>query len=286
MAWPHGHRSAVAFTFDFDAESVWVADDPQNASRPGVLSQGRFGARVGVALILDVLRHHEVKATFFVPGVVAEEHTARVQAIVDAGHELGLHGYTHNSPADMTSDEEHRELERAISALAPFGAEPSGYRSPSWELSDLTLQLLEEHGLRYSSNLMDDIRPYVHPGTSLVELPVQWLLDDAPYWWFSAADWNRRISTTSEVREIWLSEFLGIHAHGGCSVFTMHPQLIGRPSRVTMLDELIAFVKSHQDVWIGTCQEIADAVPRVRDSAEIQPPTPQPAKRCQTAAGE
>lgn len=273
MHWPASYQSAVAFTFDFDAESVWIADDHRNASRPGVLSQGRFGANVGVPLILEVLRKHDVTATFFVPGIVAEQHHDRVESIVDAGHELALHGHTHRSPAEMHPDEERRELERARSVLGAFGVELAGYRSPSWELSGATLELLTQQELRYSSNLMDDIEPYLHPGTTLVELPVQWMLDDAPYWWFSSADWSRKIAAPSEVREIWEKEFIGIHAYGGCSVFTMHPQLIGRPSRVTLLDDFIAFVKSHSDVWISTCSEIADAALSAAGPAASAPST-------------
>jgi peptidoglycan/xylan/chitin deacetylase (PgdA/CDA1 family) len=260
MNWPGAHRSAVAFTFDFDAESVWLAEDPRNSERPGALSQGRFGAKVGVPLLLGVLERHAVPATFFVPGVVAEQHPERVREIVAAGHELAIHGYTHTSPSEMTVDEERAELARAYEVHTGFASEVVGYRSPSWELSAETLPLLAEKGLRYSSNLMDDITPYVHPDTGLVELPVQWILDDAAHWWFSSSDWARKIATPSEVREIWEEEFLGIHANGGCCVFTMHPEVTGRPGRIRFLDRLIELVKAHSDVWIARCAEIASAV--------------------------
>jgi peptidoglycan-N-acetylglucosamine deacetylase len=99
--WPNFATSAFAFTFDFDAEEVWVGDDPKNATRPGVLSQGTYGAKVAVPAILELLARHEVPATFFVPGRVAERHPDRVRAIVEAGHELGHHGYTHRNPTSM-----------------------------------------------------------------------------------------------------------------------------------------------------------------------------------------
>jgi peptidoglycan/xylan/chitin deacetylase (PgdA/CDA1 family) len=250
----------VAFTFDFDAEEVWIGEDPANADRPGVLSQGTYGAKVAVPLILALLDRHQVQATFFVPGRVGERHPERVREIVAAGHEIGLHGHTHRSPQALTEAEERDELDRAREVLTGLGAELSGYRSPSWEFSTATIGLLAQAGLRYSSNFMDDIRPYVHPGTELVELPVQWILDDAPHFWFSNADWNRRISTTGEVREIWTEEFLGLRRLGGCCVFTMHPQIIGRPSRLAFLDTFIEFVAGHDDVAIRPCREIAAGV--------------------------
>jgi peptidoglycan-N-acetylglucosamine deacetylase len=108
---------------------------------------------------------------------------------------------------------------------------------------------------------MDDIRPYPHAGGP-VELPVQWLLDDAPYFWFSAgSDWTRTIAAPSHVREIWLAELDGVAGLGGCVVFTMHPQLIGRPHRLAFLDRLIADVHARGDLWIARCDEIAAEVP-------------------------
>ena len=258
--WPHGARCAAALTFDFDAETVWIGDDPANADRPGVLSQGTYGAKVAVPLILELLARHDVRATFFVVGQVAERYPERVAAIVAAGHELAVHGYTHTSPSKLSRDEEEAELMRARSILEGFGADVSGYRSPSWDFSPHTVALLETHGFRYSSNFMDDLRPYRHDGRSLVELPVQWLLDDAAHWWFGSADWTKKISTTAEVRAIWEEELLGIRALGACFVLTMHPQVIGRPSRLAFLDDFVGFVRGLGDVWIATCAEVAATV--------------------------
>jgi peptidoglycan-N-acetylglucosamine deacetylase len=249
--------TAVAFTFDFDAEEVWIGEDPANADRPGVLSQGTYGAKVAVPLVLELLERHGITATFFVPGRVGERHPQRVREILAAGHEVGLHGYTHRSPADLAPGEEREELVRARAVLEGLGAAPVGYRSPSWEFSAETVDLLVEAGLSYSSNFMDDIRPYVHEGTSIVELPVQWILDDAPHFWFSNASWDRKIATTGEVRQIWEEEFQGIRRLGGTCVFTMHPQIIGRPSRLAFLDDFITYIKSHDDVRIGTCAQLA-----------------------------
>jgi peptidoglycan-N-acetylglucosamine deacetylase len=258
--WPDAARCAVAFTFDFDAESVWIADDPANAERPGVLSQGTYGAKVAVPLILDLLGKHGVRATFFVVGQVAERYPERVEAIVRAGHELAVHGYTHTAPAKLSRDEEESELTRARAILEGFGSRVTGYRSPSWDFSPHTVDLLEQHGFVYSSNFMDDIRPYRHEGRSLVELPVQWILDDAAHWWFGPADWVKKIATTAEVRSIWEEELLGIRALGGSCILTMHPQIVGRPSRLAFLDAFMGFVGDLEGTWIATCDEIAARV--------------------------
>ena len=258
--WPDGMRCAVAFSFDFDAEEVWIAADSSNADRPGVLSQGTYGAKVAVGLILELLERHRVPATFFVPGRVAETHSERVKEIAAAGHEIGHHGYTHTSPTELSRKEEAEELARGKKILESFGVEVAGYRSPSWNFSAHTLALLEIHEFRYSSNMMDDIRPYRHERSSVVEVPIQWILDDAAHFWFDSESWSKKIATTAEVRSIWEEEFLGIRRLGGCCVFTLHPQIIGRPGRLAFLDAFIEFVKQHDDVWITTCGEIASRV--------------------------
>jgi peptidoglycan/xylan/chitin deacetylase (PgdA/CDA1 family) len=257
--WPGDAKGAVAFTFDFDAEEVWIGDDPANADRPGVLSQGTYGAKVAVPLLLELLARHDLRQTFFVPGRVAERYPGRVKEILAAGHEVGHHGYTHTSPATLDRQAEEAELVRALDLLRYLGADPVGYRSPSWEFSRSTIDLLHEHGFRYSSNYMDDLHPYLHPGTEIVELPIQWILDDAAHFWFAGGDdWTRSIAAPSRVREIWWGELDGILALGGVCIITMHPQVIGRPHRLAFLDQFITDVKERGDAWIATCSEIAD----------------------------
>ena len=261
MSWPHG-RVAVGFTFDFDAEEGVIADDPANADRPGVLSQGTFAAKVGVPLILDVLERCGVHATFFVPGRVAERHPERVRDIVRRGHEIGHHGYTHTSPTALAPEDEERELVLGREALETLGATVTGYRSPAWDFSAATLGLLERHGFAYSSNLMDDIRPYRHEGSSLIEVPIQWILDDAPHFWFDAASWSKKIATVEEVRSLWEHEVLGIRELGGAAVLTCHPELIGRPGRIGFLEAFIRWVQDLGDTWVATTGEIAGTVER------------------------
>jgi len=256
VEWPAGKNAAASFTFDVDGESAFLVMDPSSAQRPGFLSQAQYGPRVGVPLILEVLAKHGVKGSFFVPGVVVEWYPEAVEQIVAAGHELALHGYTHTPPAQLPSREaEAEELDKAYDLLTGAGGSVSGYRSPSGDVSAHTLDLLEEKGLAYTSQFMDDFRPYRHAKRRLVELPVQWILDDWPQFACYGAD-TGRIRTTAEVEELWKEEFDGMYAHGGSYILTMHPQIIGRPGRVALLDRMIGYVKAH-DVWIATCAEIA-----------------------------
>lgn len=257
VRWPGGARSAAALTFDFDAESVWVAHDPLNAGRPCVLSMGAYGARRGVPLLLELLARHELRATFYVVGEVALHHRGRVEAIAADGHELAVHGWTHAAPASMRPDQHVDDLARTRELLERIGGRPvSGYRSPSADFGVELVQQLDALGFRHSSNHSDDVHPYLHPGTQIVELPTSYLLDDAAHWWFSAAHWTKKMATNGEVREIWDEELAGIHELGGLLVPMMHPQIVGRPGRLRFLDGFLAHLRAHE-IWIATAGEVA-----------------------------
>jgi peptidoglycan-N-acetylglucosamine deacetylase len=262
VEWPQGNRAAASFTFDVDAESVWIAMDPANAERPGLLSQAMYGPKVGVPLILEVLLQQRIKSTFFIPGVNVELYPEMVSSIINAGHEVALHGYTHTRPTQLAPEQEQAELDRAFALLSAAGGAVSGYRSPGWEVSSRTLDLLEEKGLTYSSQFMDDFRPYRHRDKQLVELPVQWILDDWPHFGWHVGDSARTIKGTLEVEQIWREEFDEIRKRSGSYILTMHPEVTGRPSRVALLNRMIEYVRSHGDVWIATCGEIAAYVDR------------------------
>jgi peptidoglycan-N-acetylglucosamine deacetylase len=251
----------AVLTFDLDAEEVWIGEDPANAARPGVLSQGTYGPKVAVPLLLDLLRRLDLPATFFVPGRVAERHPARVEEILAAGHEVAHHGWTHTSPTRLGRDQEDDELGRGLDVLRRLGADVTGYRSPAWEFSPHTLDLLVRHGFRWSSNLMDDVRPYRHAGHPLVELPVHWSLDDAPHFWFSLASWNRSIASAADVRRIWDEELDGYRRLGALFVLTTHPQLIGRPGRLAMFEAFLTGARERGDVRFRTARAVADDVP-------------------------
>lgn len=258
VIWPLGKSAAASLSFDFDAETVWVGFDPDNARRPGVLSIGHYGARVGLPLILDVLQRQEVKATFFVVGQNVERYPELIQRVVDEGHEIGVHGYTHTAPQSLDRAGEEAELVRTVELLGKIGVRPTGYRSPSWDVSPHTLDLLVAHGLSYSSQFMADFQPYWHNGHDLLELPIQWLLDDWPFFAFGRGEMARPMMDPAAVQSIWMQEYEGIRAFGGHCIITMHPQVIGRPSRVAMLERMIVEMRQHADVWLAPCGEIAD----------------------------
>jgi peptidoglycan-N-acetylglucosamine deacetylase len=270
-AWPGGARVAVALTFDFDAETLWLSRDPANAKRPGTLSQGAYGARVGVPKILETLRDAGLKATFFVPGWTAERHADRAEMILRDGHEIGHHSYSHAWVDPDFPDREVEEMERGLEALKRvLGVVPRGYRSPAGETSDTTVRLLAEHGFLYDSSMMGDVNPYRLPGPDgapgLIELPWHWSLDDAPFTLFSIKT-PRPIFTNSHIREVWQDEFREIHRWGGLYNLVMHPQFSGRPSRIALLREMIAFIRGFGGVWFATCSEIAEAWAASQDKA-------------------
>lgn len=267
IAWPGKAKCAVMLTFDFDAETLWTSRDPKNAGRPGVLSQGRYGATIGVPKILELLSEEQVPATFFVPGWTVENHTNRVEMILKGGHEVGHHSYSHRWVADDPVAEEE-EFEKGLEALKKVGVKPKGFRSPAGEVSPRLLETQTRHGLLYDTSLMDDVNPYRHTladgSKGPIELPWHWSLDDAPYALFSIAS-PRPIFTNSHILEVWKAEFAEIYRWGGLFDLVMHPQIIGRPSRLRMLREMISYIRSFPDVWIATGGEIAEAWAALED---------------------
>jgi peptidoglycan/xylan/chitin deacetylase (PgdA/CDA1 family) len=258
--WPEGIRSAVALTVDLDGETPWTVKDPDIAAQPSALSMAQYGPRVGVPLILSLFDEMSVESTFFIPGKSAEDYPETVESIAAAGHEIAVHGYTHTPPFSLTRGEEEAELVRALEVLGGFSDSVSGYRAPVYGVSVHTLELLAKHGVVYSSNFMDDIKPYRHAGSGVVELPVQWIMDDWTQFVHGSDDWLAQNATSAHVKELWMEEFRAIHELGGLFVLTLHPQVIGRPSRVQMLAELISEMRALEGVWIAQCSAIANHV--------------------------
>jgi peptidoglycan-N-acetylglucosamine deacetylase len=262
-SWPNGARCAVMLTFDFDAETLWISRDPENARRPGVLSQGAYGGKVGVPKILELLREEELTGTFFVPGWTAEKYLDRMEAIVKGGHEVGHHGYLHEWIDPDYPDKEREALEKGLESLKKtVGIKPAGYRSPAGETSTNMIAMLSEYGFLYDSSLMDDINPYRHVledgSRGPIELPWHWSIDDAPYALFAIKN-PRPIMTNEHILSIWKQEFMEIYRWGGLVNVLTHPQIIGRPSRLAMLREFIAFMRRYPDVWFATGEEVANA---------------------------
>ena len=252
-------------TFDFDAETLWTARDKANAERPIVMSQGRYGWRRGVWRVLDLMRKYEIACTFFVPGLVVEAHPRIMAAILKDGHEIAHHSHTHTWITQLSLEQEREEMERGIEAIREAaGYRPRGWRSPAAEFSAHTLGLIREYGFDYSSNFFDDDEPYLleigGERTGIVELPFRWVLDDAPFFHYSITLPGRTMQSPSALLEAWTLEFDMLHAEDRMMMIGMHPQIIGQPSRLWVLDRFLAHVRTHSDVWTGRCDEMSDDI--------------------------
>lgn len=262
-AWPDDASCAVAVTFDFDAESLWFSEKEINARKPSVLSQGTYGPKVGLPKILNVLQEFDVPATFFVPGWTAENHPAAVQSIAESGHEIGHHGHLHKPINPDDPDGELEEMQLGLAALEKVvGIKPKGYRSPAADSSEITIKLVKEHGFLYDSSFSDDDFPYRHVmddgSDGPIELPFHWHLDDSAISLFMI-DYMPAIVPSSHILELWKEEFLAMRQEGGLVMITLHPQISGRPNRLLMLQEFLAFMRGHDDTWFSNCTGIAEA---------------------------
>ena len=262
--WPGDTQCVAMLTFDVDGVSSWLRRDPNFANLPSLMSMAEYGPSVATPRILDLLDAHSIKGSFYVPGYVAETHVDLVQEIAARGHEVGHHGYMHESPASMSVEEEEEVLEKGVEILQSItGQPPRGYRSPSWELSPVSLDLLVSHGFLYDTSLMGDDAPYILnpdqperslperslPERSLVEVPIHWLLDDAPNFVYApSANRLGPMRSPEEVYHTWSAEFDGLYRYGRAFTLTMHPQYIGRPGRLLMLERLIRYIRSFPNV--------------------------------------
>jgi len=259
-AWPEGAKVAVALSFDFDAETNNLRD---GLFSPGGLSQGEYASRVSVPRILALLDKYRIPASFFVPAVTALLHPTEIKVIMAKGsHEVGLHGWIHERNSLLSEDDERTLMKKSFDTLTQMtGKAPVGIRTPSWDFSASTLKLIRELGLLYDSSLMADDRPYeifeAGKPTGVVELPVEWLLDDYPYFGFERFSDVRPHITPDEVFEIWAAEFDKAYEEGTLFVLTMHPKFIGHRSRILMLEKLIQHILAKKNVWFATHEAVA-----------------------------
>lgn len=257
--WPGGARCAVAFSFDSDHETNELRDGGNSVAR---LSWGEFGARRGVPRIRQVLDRHGAKATFFVPAVAALLHPDEQRALAHDGHEIGLHGWIHELNTTLDAASERELMLRAADTLERIsGQRPVGMRTPSWDYSPATLSIAREMGLLYDSSLFSDDDPYeiLQDGqpTGMVELPVEWIRDDAVYFMMNRFGAQRPYTPPADVLDIFLREFEGAYADGGLFLLTMHPHVSGYRSRIFILEQLLERMVAKGDCWIATHAEVA-----------------------------
>lgn len=260
--WPGDIQCVAMLTFDVDGVSSWLRRNPDFAKLPSLMSMAEYGPSVATPRILDLLDAHAIKASFYIPGYVAETHVELVKEIVRRGHEVGHHGYMHEAPASMSPREEEEVLDKGIAILKEItGQAPVGYRSPSWELSERSLDLLAARGFLYDSSLMGDDAPYLldrGKPRSMVEIPIHWLLDDAPNFVYApSANRLGPMRNPDEVYAGWAAEFDGLYRYGRAFTLTMHPQYIGRPGRLLMLERLIRHIRSFPHVEFMRAVDVA-----------------------------
>nr|WP_157173696.1 polysaccharide deacetylase [Pseudaminobacter salicylatoxidans] len=258
-SWKNGARCAVALSFDSDHETNELRDGGESIGR---MSQGQYGNRMGIPRILKTLADNDIKATFFVPAVVGLLYPDEQRRVIAEGHEIGLHGWIHELNTKVPPQDERDLHFRAADALEKItGVRPVGMRTPSWDFSQVTLQIQRELGLLYDSSLMADDDPYeiLEDGepTGIVELPVEWIRDDAVYFNMNRFTALRPYMPPSGVLEVFRREFDRAYEEGGLFLLTMHPHVIGYRSRISVLEELIRHIRGHDDVWFATHADIA-----------------------------
>jgi peptidoglycan/xylan/chitin deacetylase (PgdA/CDA1 family) len=276
-------RHIACLTFDFDAMSGFIA---RGMTSPTPVSRGEFGANVGTPRLLELLARHRIPASWFIPGHTLETYPEVCRRIADEGHEIGHHGWQHVSPALLTCEQEEAELVRANEQIEVLtGTRARGYRSPSWDLSAHSVELLLKHGFVYDSSMMgDDYTPYrVRTGdvitadqparfgreTSLVEMPVSWSLDDYPHFEFiRTSEWVLPgLKNGNDVLQNWTDDFLYMrdHLEWGVITYTFHPFVVGRGHRMRVLERLIDALERNGAIFMKL--EDAAAEYRARSAA-------------------
>jgi peptidoglycan/xylan/chitin deacetylase (PgdA/CDA1 family) len=257
-SWPGKARVAVCLSFDVDNESYLLA---RGETSPTTLSAADFGAETGLPRILQLLDRHQVPASFFIPAVSAVLHPEMIPAILKSGrHEIGVHGWIHESLAGLSGAEEERLLNQAIDYLTKAsGKRPVGYRAPGWAFSANTIGLLRKSGFLYDSSLQAMDEPYelVSNGeaTGIVELAIDWTLTETPY-----LGRGGTMPSPELLYQLYKDEFDGAYRQGTMFVLTLHPHVTGHRAPMEHLDRLIAYMKAKPGVWFATGEQIAKYV--------------------------
>ena len=285
-----------AYGVDFDAVAGWLGSYGGENS-PLDISRGMFAGEVGVPRLLDLFRDFGIRVTWFVPGHSVETFPEQSAAIVEAGHEVGLHGYSHENPIAMSPEQEEEVLDRCIELLEGLtGERPAGYVAPWWEFSAVTAELLLARGIEYDHSLMhDDFHPYyVRTGdtwtkidyskpaghwmkplvrgreTDLVEIPASWHLDDmVPLMFMKTVPNSQGFESPRVVEETWRDAFDWVYRKHDYAIFpmTIHPDVSGRPQVLAMHERLFAHMSSKPGVRFVTMRDIADDFRRRRPRA-------------------
>ena len=255
--WPNGARVAVLLSFDVDNDTILLARSTNPSI--GAMSQGEYGARVGLQRVVDLIDRHSIPASFFIPAVSLILQPDMVDVIQQSGrHEFGVHGWIHELNTELDSDTERDLIGRATDYLESVtGRRPVGYRAPSWNFSPNTLRIIRGFEFLYDSSLMADDRPYEllqnGEATGIVELPVEWILDDAPL----LNPRGTSYTSPRDLLQVYIDEFDKAYEEGTMFLLTTHPHIIGHRSRILILEELISHIQSVGNVWFATHEQVA-----------------------------
>jgi peptidoglycan/xylan/chitin deacetylase (PgdA/CDA1 family) len=247
----------VLLSFDVDNDTARIGRD-ENPSI-GAMSQGEYGARVGLRRVVDLMDRHQIPASFFIPAVSLILRPDMVDMIQESGrHEFGVHGWIHELNTALDAETERELVSRATTYLEDVtGTRPVGYRAPSWNFSPNTLSIIRGLGFLYDSSLMADDRPYelMQAGepTGMVELPVEWILDDAPL----MNPRGNSYTSPRDLLQVYIDEFDKAYEEGTMFLLTTHPHVIGHRSRIIILEELIDHIHGYGDVWFATHEQVA-----------------------------
>jgi peptidoglycan-N-acetylglucosamine deacetylase len=255
-SWPNGARVAVCLSFDPDNQTIQLN---AGLNAPLTMSEGEYGAFSGVPRILRFLDAYNLPATFYVPAVAALLHPGMMTDINRSGrHEVAMHGWIHEDPLALNDpEEEWRLLSQALDTLEKVDRKrPVGNRNPSWTMSTYTMGLIKRAGLLYDSSLqaMDEPHDVLIDGQSsgLVELPVNWILDDAPFLPAYAALPSPRL-----IMQTFKDDFDRAYRDGTFFMLTMHPHITGQRSRMKYLEQLVQYIQSKPGVWFATAEQVA-----------------------------
>ena len=270
----------VAYGVDIDAVAGWLGSYGGEDS-PDDISRGLFAGEVGIPRLLKLFKKYNIPVTWFSPGHSIETFPREMEMIVEAGHEIGVHGYSHENPIAMSAKQEEDVLLKCIELIEKIsGKRPTGYVAPWWEFSNITNELLLKHGIKYDHSLMhNDFSPYyVRVGdkwtkidyskeakdwmkplvrgeeTDLVEIPANWYLDDLPPMMFIKKSPNSfGFVSPRDIEQMWIDQFDWVYRENDYAVFTMtiHPDVSGRPQVLLMHERIIEHINKHSGVkWV------------------------------------
>lgn len=258
------YRMRAAVTVNLDGESFWQGMFEGTEKRPKTLSMGDYGIKRGLDRVLKVLREHEIRGTFFVPGIIAEHHPDAVEKIMDGKHEIAFHGYTHRPMQTFSMEEIREEFCRGTDLLEErTGYRPVGFRAPEGEVTENVFQAAEEYGYLYSSSLYDRDMPYRRG--ALIEIPLNWNLHDFPYFAFNYGPafplGQSRVSSYQRVEENYIQEMDAYLHYGLTYVPQFTPQSIGSPGKIQIMEHIMEHLERiRSQVKLVTCRELAEEI--------------------------